>query len=62
MNLRILIHLLGALAGALAAQTVVFQEFSAAANHDIVVVAGLVVVVVNAWLALTSTGQAKNSQ
>ena len=55
-NTRIWLHIVGAIAAAIAGGTVKFAGLSADATTNIVGIAALAGFAVNAWLAATSTG------
>lgn len=54
--MRTALHIIGAVAAAIAGGAVVFEGLSPVAMHDLVALAALVGIVTNAWLAATSTG------
>lgn len=56
-NVRAFLHVIAAAAGAIAAGTIGFVGLSEVWNANIVAVAGLVVLVINTYLASTTTGR-----
>lgn len=59
MNMRIALHVVAAVATALAGGTIVFAGVSDIVTKDIAAIATLIGIAVNAYLAPTSTGVAK---
>ncbi len=57
VNIRIGVHILAAVAAAVAGGTYVFQGLSATLNHDIGVIAAIVALVATTYLTSTTTGQ-----
>lgn len=53
--MRTALHIIGAVAAAIAGGAVVFEGLSPVVAHDLVAVAALVGIVTNAWLASTTT-------
>lgn len=55
-NLRVALHIVGAVAAAVAGGTVVFQGIPAPWDSNLLALASMVGIVTNAWLAGTSSG------
>lgn len=61
MNIRTFLHVVGALAAAIAGGTVVFAGLSEDMTKNLVSIAVIIGIVVNAYLGATTTGVSRGS-